>query len=253
MKKELDDIDRAISDLKAIAARRGHKPDWSKIDHDLRSYFAELSLARTPILWAREKDGKQQTYHRSMAGTATLTQARKLLRRSEKALASAKELPDLLAQFAVGAYGTAGRASLPQDAVEKYSRALVSFEEFVSLHRAAFDHLLMELGNTQGRKGSTVEHLIGNPTVRFLRRMMLLWREATGRDKEGEPFEDFAKKVLDIGRPHGTRGKITETGDLSRQIKTAKKLNAAPLSEWEFITAIMNREPKRSRTKTRGK
>ena len=131
MKKELDDIDRAISDLKAIAARRGHKPDWSKIDHDLRAYFAELSFARAPMLWGRKEDGKRQTYHRSMAATASITQARNLLRRSEKALASAKELPDLLAQFAVGAYGTAGRASLPRDAVEKYSRALVSIEDWL--------------------------------------------------------------------------------------------------------------------------
>jgi hypothetical protein len=46
VKKQGDDIDCAISDLKAIAARRGHKADWSKIEQDLRSYYAELSLVR---------------------------------------------------------------------------------------------------------------------------------------------------------------------------------------------------------------
>lgn len=253
MKKPLDEIDCTISDLKNIAAQRGHKPDWSKIEHDLRSYVAELNLARTPVFYGLKKAGKRQAYHRGMAATGRVAAARKSLHRIERAVVSAKELPDLLVRFAVDTYGAAGNLSLPRDDLEIYSRALVEIAKYFSLHRAAFDQLLVELGNTQGRKVPLVELRIGTPNVRFLRRLMMLWRDATGSDKQGEPFEGFAKRLMDTGLPHGPGGEMIETGDLSRQIKMAKKLNANPISESELITNIMNSERNRSRAKARGK
>jgi hypothetical protein len=251
--KQPDDIDRAVSSLKAIAVQRGHKPDWKKIDQDLRSYIAELNLARSTTIYVIRKDGSRKPYRRAMTATATITKARKLLRESGSAIASAKKLPDLLARFAVGTYGYAGQASLPRDTLLNYSKELTEIEEFISLHRAAVNQAIAEIGNTQGNRGTFVEGRIGTETVLFLRRFILLWHEATGRKQLGVPFENSAKELLDIGLSSRAKGKIVETGDLSRQIRTAKKWKADPHSEWDLITEIMNGVGKEAPVKPRRK
>jgi hypothetical protein len=58
----------------------------------------------------------------------------------------------------------------------------------------------------------------------------------------GEGFYAFAERMVAIGLPDRAHGQPDETGDLSRQIRQAKKLGSSVSTEWTHITDIMNRE-----------
>ena len=237
MMKEPDEIDVVMLELKREALRN-HSPDWDKIEHDLRAFYAEFAASRTLVFGA--SDGKTKTTYRRVLGTATIPEARKLLRKTGKALSAAKEVHDCLVQFAARTYGAAGLLSLPRQAIQTYQGGLIVLEDYFARHNQTFDKVVSNLGRTQGRKGSLLEQLDGAPVGRFLQRLMPLWREATARDTLGDRFETFAKRMVDIGLPHRADGQADETGDLSRQIREAKRRGSTVSTEWTHITEIMN-------------
>jgi GNAT superfamily N-acetyltransferase len=236
MMKEPDEIDVVMLELKRESLRN-HSPDWDKIEHDLRAFYAEFAASRTLVFGGLSGE----TYRRDMLGTASIPEARKLLRKTGKELSAAKEVPDCLAQFAARTYGDAGLASLPRQAIQTYQEALTALEDYLTRHNQAFERAVCDLGNIQGsKKGPLLQHLDGAPIVRFLQRLIPLWREATVRDTLGDRFETFAKRMVDIGLPHRADGQADETGDLSRRIKEAKRRGSTVSTEWTHITEIMN-------------
>jgi hypothetical protein len=236
MKKEPDEIDIVMLELKREALRN-HRPDWDKIEHDLRAFWVEFCLSRTLVI--RGPSG--QIYRRDMLGTASIPEARRLLRKTGKELSAAKEVPDCLVQFAARTYGDAGLASLPREAIQTYQEALTALEDYLTRHNQAFERAVSDLGNIQGsRKGPLLQHLDGAPIVRFLQRLIPLWRQATGRSRLGAGLETLAKRMVDIGLPHRADGQADETGDLSRRIKEAKRRGSTVSTEWTHINEIMN-------------
>ena len=49
MKRKPDEIDVVMLDLKREALRN-HRPDWDKIEHDLRAFFAEFCGSQTLVM-----------------------------------------------------------------------------------------------------------------------------------------------------------------------------------------------------------
>src|SRR5262245_286364 len=176
-----------------------HRPDWDKIEHDLRAFFAEFNGSRTLVFGL--SDGKtKKTDRRDMLGTASIPEARRLLRKAGRELSAAKEVPDCLVQFAARTYGHAGLASLPRQTIQAYQEAITALEDYLTRHNQAFKKAVSDLGNIQGsRKGPLLHHLDGAPIVRFLQRLIPLWRKATGRSRLGRGFENLAKRMVDIG------------------------------------------------------
>ena len=247
MKKKPDDIDVVMLELKREALRN-HRPDWVKIEHDLRAFFAEFWASQTLVM--RGVSG--QTHRRDMRGTASIPEARKLLRKAGKALSAAKEVPDCLMQFAARTYGAAGQLSLPRQAIHTYQEALTALADYLTLHNQAFERAVSDLGNIQGsRKGPLLYHLNGAPIVRFLQRLRPLWCKATGRSKFGQGFATFAQRMVDISLPHGVKGQIVEAGDLSRRIREATRRGSNISTEWTHITDIMNTALIRTKPKSR--
>lgn len=237
---EQDVISEVVAVLKK-AKRRNKTTDWKKIDRELRSIFAELTLVNTPVV----RGTKGKAYHQVGAVTANITEARALLSDAKRAFRCAKSLPTLLANFAARTYGDAGLSSIPWEDMRTYADLLAKLEPCLD----AFDHMhkgtLSKAGKTQGMKGPLLQKVVGAPRTIFLQRLIQLWRGATGRNALGEDFEGIAEQLIEAALPSDVARNDTRTKGLKRQIENAKRRGPVVQTGWTHITEVMNEMQKR--------
>jgi hypothetical protein len=248
MTTERDAITDAIADFKKAASRRRKRTDWEKVERDLGAFFAELALARSPVV----RGLKGETYHRVGVPDASITESRELLRAAKKAFAAAKRLPTVLPNFAVKTFGDAGRSPIPWKAMRAYTDAIPELALCLETLEKMFKETLSKAGKTQGMKGPLLERVIGTPTEHFLQRLIRLWQEATG-SRLGEPFEGVAKRMLEAALPHDAAGNRPEIGNLKRQIENAKRRGEVGQTLWTHKTEVMDELLKRRNVRRRSR
>ena len=245
MTKEIDAIDAILRVLKRVAKRRNHTPDWAQIERDLRAFVAEFTLANS----IRIRTLKGVEYRQRGAVTARVAQSRGLLQRAKASLAAARSLPALLSEFAETTYGDAGLTLIPSQAAKNYAAALDELDACLLAYEEILKQTVARAGITRGAKVPLLHMMIGTPTVRFLQRLIPLWREASGQKSLGERFQDVAKQLMEIALPSDSEGRPAEIADLKRQIENAVRRGPIVRSEGGVITDLMNEQPTRSRRK----
>jgi hypothetical protein len=231
-------IDVIIGDLKEAAKRLNHRPDWDRLEANLRAFVAELSLLSETTF----RTEKGCTFRRVGAVTASVTEARELLGTAKKSAAAARSLPVLLSKFAETTYGNPGLMLIPRLASKIYVLGLDELDACLVTYEEMLKKTIARAGNVKGAKGPLLEKIIDTPRVRFLRRLIPWWREATGRTRLGETFQELAKKLIEITLPHDAEGRLAEIGDLKRQIENAKRRGPLVLNEWRLLTDLMNEQ-----------
>jgi hypothetical protein len=241
MTTERDTIIDAIADFKKVAMRRKKTTDWEKVALDLRAIFAELALATSPVLRGRSGE----TYHRRGEPAASITEARELLSGAKKALAAAKSLPTVLANFAVRTFGSVGPTSISGEVVKAYTDALAELELCLDSLEDMFKETLSKAGNPKGMKGPLLERVIGTPVEHFLQRLIRLWQEATGSRVLGKSFEDIAWRLIEATLPDDDSGDRPKFRELKRQIENARRRGEVVQTPWTYKTEVTHKLMKR--------
>src|SRR3954451_7419288 len=124
-KEKREALDVIIGNLKEAAKRVHHQPDWVRLEADLRAFVAELILATQTSV----RTEKGYTYTRALAVTATVTEARELLRKARRSAKAARALPELLSTFGRTTFGSAGLTLMPLRASMIYVLALDELDD----------------------------------------------------------------------------------------------------------------------------
>lgn len=159
----------------------------------------------------------------------------------------AARLPSMMATLAISVFGPPGQVFVDRRDVASYVDQLGKLQAALTMYEALIDEAVRSLGQTRGRKGPLVDHLIGTPAQRLLFELRRIWREATGGARLGEAFEGMAKSIMDAYWPRQN----AETGDLERQIEGAKRLKAGRRSVFDVLTEFAPVAEKRVKTPPR--
>ena len=186
---------------------------WRAVERELQVYVGELSAIRLdPPFWGPFNPSK----------TVTISEAKEKLTTAKASLRAAKKLPRLLNATGGPVFGQMGVIARPDIAIQRLEEALNTIDEYLArLERWMAAALRASDRSTSGSRATVLERGFGSPSVVFLRRLIPLWRRATGRSTLGEAFVGMAQSLI-------TAGTGAPCGELRTQLLEAKRRGPMP-------------------------